>query len=116
MLRVFESLDLRYRDDRLQIGKVARREHLRRRIDAPDAPVRHRAAHERHLDRARQADVGDELPAAVQMPPVFFSSQRGADAFALLLHQSCVSPISFTSLPYFWMSASRILLNSAGPV
>src|SRR5688572_1596829 len=97
--------------------EVARGEDLPpRHIDTPDPAVRDGAAHERDLQRAGKPHVGDELAAPVQVAPVFLAAQARADALAACLHQSCLIPISFTSLPYFWMSASRIFLNSAGVV
>jgi hypothetical protein len=120
VLGVFETLDLGDGDDRLEMWEVARRENLARvlfrDVDALDRAVGNRAAHERDLQRAGKADVGHELSDAVQVSPVFLSPERRPDAFPGFFHHSCLMPISFTSLPYFWMSASRIFLNSGGVV
>jgi hypothetical protein len=51
-------------------------------MDALDAGVRERTAHEGNVLQARQSDIGDILAAAAHKAVVFLAEQPGADALA----------------------------------
>ncbi len=73
-----------HRADRLDAGEIARDKHRTakfvRHMDAADARMRQRAAHERHVLQAGQADVGDELAAPAHQAVVLLARQPRADA------------------------------------
>ena len=75
------------RDDVGDADEIIAREHAAVAAgglaDAPDAPVRDRAAHEGNFALARQQHVGHEAAAAVQMARVLLARDRGADALRL---------------------------------
>ena len=86
LVRDLEARQAGDRGDRLHLCQVVRSEdratvQIRDR-NAADARVRDRAAHERDLFHAGQADVADELAAAAQVAVVLLADQPAADALA----------------------------------
>ena len=56
-----------------------------RKIDRPDARMRHRAAHERDMQHVRQGEVGDVLAPAAQEPVILATGNRLPDETSVLV-------------------------------
>ena len=84
LLGDLETRQRRHRADRLDIGQVVRGEDnvaiTLRNMDAFDARMRQRAAHEGNILQSGQSDVGDELSAPAQEAVVLLAGHPGADA------------------------------------
>ena len=61
--------------------------------------MREGAAHEGEITHARQADIGDELTLAAQVPIVFEPGNGDADAFALCLPHPDTFPLARCAQP-----------------
>ncbi len=83
-VRGLESRERGHGADRLDAVEVLHREYAVLEsgglLDAEDASMRDRRAHERHLQHARALDVADELAAAAQVAVVFLAAERRANA------------------------------------
>jgi len=88
--RRLEAGQARDRYDRLHANQVLRHEYRSLGTgwlaDGADAGVRDRAADEREIAHAGQANVGNELALAAQVPVILQSWNSGADA--LVAHRS----------------------------